>query len=89
VAASTGPILAAGGIVIFNAVIVHAEPPASQNRVVVATLIAAGGLALLEAGFPSTAVAIAWTALIATLIVRAEPNTPSPVESFQKWINTK
>jgi len=84
-AASTGPILAAGGIVIFNQVIVEGRPVHQQNRVVVATLLAAGGLYLWEQAMPRTAVAVAWLALLSTLIVRVDPATPSPIESFDRW----
>lgn len=87
--ASTGPILAAGGIVIFNAVIVNMKVPQSQTPVAVATLLAAAGLSLFERAMPRTAVALAWLALAGTLLVRVDPSTPSPIESFGAWYNGK
>jgi hypothetical protein len=84
-AGSTGPIMAAGGIVVFNNVIVMGQAPIENTRIVVGTLIAAGGLAMLERAAPQVATALAWLALVAVLLVRVTPNTPSPVESFQAW----
>ena len=85
--ASTGPMLAAGGVVIFNAVVVNEQTPISQMPVVVATLLAAAGLSLWERAMPRTATAVAWLALIGTLFVRVNPATPSPIESFGAWYN--
>jgi hypothetical protein len=89
VSASTGPILAAGGIVAFNAVVVVGREPVSQTPVAVATLLAAAGLSLWERAMPRTATAVAWLALAATLLVRVDPATPSPIESFATWYNRK
>lgn len=83
--ATTGPILAAGGIVIFNNVVALSQPIRQQNRVVVGTLLAGAGLYLWEQGMPRTAVAVAWLALLATLIVRVDPATPAPIETFDAW----
>lgn len=83
--ASTGPILAAGGIVIFNNVVALGQPVNQQNRVIVGGLLAAGGLYLWEQAMPRTAVAVAWLALLATLIVRVNPATPAPIETFDAW----
>lgn len=88
-AASTGPVLAAGGLVIFNAVIVHGKTPASQTRVMVASFIAAGGLALWERAMPRTAVAVSWLILLSTILVRTTPDVPAPIESFQQWYTQK
>lgn len=82
---STGPILAVGGITLFNDVIVHRKTWQQDTRVVVGTAIAAMGLALLERGSRELAVGIAWVALISSLFVRLDPNTPSPVESILSW----
>lgn len=84
-AGSTGPILAAGAVVVFNGVIIHAQPPTDHARTAVATLIAAGGLSLLERPFPQLAVALAWLVFVGTLMVRVDPRTPSPIESFAQW----
>ena len=83
-AASTGPILA-GAIVAGNAIIVQGREPLSQTRVIVGALIAAAGLALAERAFPRTAVALSWVSLLTVLLVRVDPVTPSPVESFDTW----
>lgn len=84
-ARSTGPIVAAAAVVIGNAVLVHDESWSDQTRVAVAGVIAAMGLSLIERPFPSTAEALAWTALIAVLFVRAKPNVPAPLESLRTW----
>lgn len=86
-AGSTGPILAAGSIVIFNAVVVNRVQPVTQTRVAVATLITAAGLALAEKAVPRAAVALSWLILASTLLVRVDPKTPSPIESLNTFIN--
>lgn len=83
--ASTGPMLAAGAIVVGNAVIVHNRDPRSQTRVVVATLIGAAGLSLLESGLPRVATALSWLILVGVLLVPVDPQTPAPLESFERW----
>lgn len=88
-AASTGPILAAGGITMFNAIVVHDRSILQERRAIVGALIAAGGLALWEKAMPRTAVALSWLVLLSVLLVRVDPTTPSPIESFQTWYNTK
>jgi hypothetical protein len=85
VSASTGPILAAGAIVAFNGVVINGENPMAHLRTGVATAIAAGGLFMFEQVSRDGAVALAWLVLVATLIVRVDPSTPSPVESFARW----
>lgn len=89
-AQSTGPILAAGGIVFANKVIVQGDPPWTQAtaQVGVATLVAAAGLSLLGKAMPATASAIAWLTLATVLLVRVEPKTPSPLESFASWLES-
>ena len=68
-----------------NAIVVQNKDPRSQTRILVATLIAAAGLAVAEAGFPRVAVAFAWLTLAGVLLVRVDPATPAPVESFEQW----
>lgn len=85
-AASTGPIVVAGAIVVGNAVVVHERPPIELTSVAVGTLIAAGGLALWEQAMPRTATAIAWLALLSVLLVRVRPDVPAPVESLQQFL---
>lgn len=88
-ARSTGPILATGGITLFNNVVVHNQSAQDNAHVVVGTLIAAGGLALLEHLSEPLAVGIAWIAFVSVLFVRINPNVPSPAESFVAWYNQK
>jgi hypothetical protein len=82
-------MLAAGALVIGNAVIVNDRPVQDQTRVVVATLIGAAGLALLENAFPSLAVGLSWLILLGVLLVPVDPNTPAPLEAFDKWYRGK
>lgn len=85
---STGPILAAGAVSLFNAVIVAGKPFDEQTwRIPVGTAIAAGGLALLEHVSEPLAVGIAWIALVTVLFTRTVPGVPSPAESFNTWYN--
>lgn len=83
---STGPILAAGAIVAFNAIVVQGENPVDQTRTLIGTLVAAAGLSLLERPLPGVAVGLAWLALVGVLFVRVDPTTPSPVEAFSIWL---
>ncbi len=85
--ASTGPILAAGGITLFNQTIVNGQ--GIDMRVPVGTAIAAGGLFLLEKISTELAVGMAWLVLVGVLLVRMKPNEPSPVENFNNWYNAK
>lgn len=88
-ARSTGPILAAGSLTLFNDVIVHQRSISQDSRVIVATAVAAGGLALLEHVSEQLAVGISWLALVTVLLVRVDPKTPAPLESFATWWNGK
>lgn len=82
-ARSTGPILALGGITIFNSTVVHDQP--IDWQIPVATGIAAGMLALLERVSAGLATGIAYTALLTVLLTRLDPAVPSPVESLLDW----
>lgn len=84
-AASTGPIIAAGMVTAFNAIIIHDRPAGGQFPTAVGTAIAAAGLALLEHAMPTTARALAWTVLITVLFVRLDPRVPAPLESAADW----
>lgn len=88
-ARSTGPIVAAGALTLFNNVIVHQRSISQDSRVIVATAVAAGGLALLEHVSAQLAVGISWLALVTVLLVRVDPKTPAPLESFATWWNGK
>lgn len=84
-ASSTGPILAAAGLVAGNAIIVNNRDPRSQTPVLIGALIVAAGLAVAERAFPAAAVAFAWVTLGTVILVRTDPATPSPAESFARW----
>lgn len=86
---SLGPALAITGVTLFNDVIVHGADAQKEMRVVVAGVVVAGALALLENAAPDVAVGIAWMGLIGVLLVRTDPKVPSPLESFASWYNAK
>jgi hypothetical protein len=86
--ASTGPILAAGAVVIGNAVIVQNHPWSDQADVAVGTAVVAVALAIAEHAIPNAAVMFSWLILASVLLVRVKPNVPSPLESFADWWNT-
>lgn len=79
-AASTGPLLAVGGITMANATLLHGKP--IDLRVPVATALAAGIFALGERVFPLAVPALAWLALGTVCLTRVDPNVPSPAESL-------
>jgi hypothetical protein len=78
-ARSTGPVLAVGAITLVNASVVNGQPV--NWRIPIATGLAAGALALIEQGWESGAVGLAWLALVTVLFVRLQPQVPSPIES--------
>lgn len=80
-AKSTGPILAAGGITFVNGWIFNKQGP--DFKVILATAIAAGGLALLENASAPLAEGIAWIALITVLFTRVG-GKESPAENAVK-----
>lgn len=82
---STGPILAAGALTLFTDVVISRKPIMQDTRVIVGTAVAALGLGLVERVNVGLAVGLAWTALITTLFVRVDKNTPAPIEAFQTW----
>jgi hypothetical protein len=83
VAKTTGPILLMGAVVIGNQVVLNNRD--LDVRIPLATGLAAGAFALLERVSQQLAVGIAWTALVAVLLGRVDPNVPSPVESLNTW----
>lgn len=68
-AASTGPIVAAGAITYANAVLGNGKSWDSQLVIPVGTAIAAAMLALFERASAPLAVGIAWIALVTSLLV--------------------
>jgi hypothetical protein len=89
VSASTGPILAAGAITLFNDLVINRKSWQQDSRVIVGTAVAAGGLYLVEQISPELARGIAWIALVTVLFVRTDPKVPSPAEAFNTWYNAK
>lgn len=84
--ATTGPILATGGLAIANRVVFNSEP--MDWQIPVATGLAAMGFSLLERVSPKIAKTLAWTAFLTILLSRTDPAVPSPVESATKWFNS-
>lgn len=85
VSATTGPVLALGGITVVNQTVFHGQP--MDWRVPIATGLAAVGFSLAERAWPQGAEILAWTALVTVLITRTNPGVPSPVESAVSWWN--
>lgn len=82
-AATTGPILALGGITFGNKLL-HGDV---DWRVPVATGFAAmifGGFERLHAPL---AVGIAWIALASVILTRVDPKVPSPAETLLRYWN--
>lgn len=85
-AQTTGPILAVGGITVFNQTVLNNKP--IDWRVPIATGFLAGGFALFEKGNAQVAKGVAWIALLTVLLARVDPKTPSPAESLLKYWNS-
>ena len=81
-ARSTAPILLVGGIEFANDWL---NGQGLQFKVLVATGIAAGGLALIEQipGLEPIATGIAWIAFVTLMFTRLN-GKPSPVDTLQK-----
>ncbi|MFJ6530888.1 hypothetical protein ACIQMZ_37280 [Streptomyces longwoodensis] len=86
-AASTGPVLAIGGITLANRVVFNDRP--MDWRVPVATAIAAVLFAGAERAVGRPAVAVAYLALITSVLARVDPSVPSPAESALRWFNER
>jgi hypothetical protein len=82
-AASTGPVLALGGITIFNESVIHSQP--FNWRLPIATGLLAGVCALLDTAVAGLGTGLAWVALATVLLTRVNPAVPSPTESFATW----
>jgi hypothetical protein len=83
-AQSTAPILLTGGITFLNQWLGNGHAPTSEIKVLLATGIAAAGLALVETipGFQGVAVGIAWIAFATMLL--APLNGNSPIQNLAK-----
>lgn len=81
-ARSTAPILLTGGMQFANEWLAAGK---FDVKVLLATGIAAGGLALIEQipGLAPVAVGIAWIAFV-TLMFTRRNGSPSPVDTIQK-----
>ena len=86
-AQSTGPILAIGGITVFNEVVLHTQP--FNWKVPIATGIAALAFAGLEKVSSELAVGLAYVGLVAILFTRVNPAVPAPAESLADVISGK
>ncbi|WP_371591267.1 hypothetical protein [Streptomyces sp. NBC_00470] len=80
---TTGPVIALGAVTVANNTIFNGKP--MDWRIPIATGLLAIGANLGEKAFPQGAQILAWTALLATLVTRLDPGTPSPVESAITW----
>lgn len=80
---TTGPVIALGAVTVVNQTVFNDE--AMDWRIPVATGLLAVGFFLAEKASPQGAQVMAWTALMATLFTRLDPDIPSPVESALKW----
>jgi hypothetical protein len=87
IAASTGPILAVGGITLANRVVFNGQP--MDWKVPIGTTIAALLFAGAERAVGRTAVNLAYLALITVVLVRVDPKVPSPAESALRWFNER
>lgn len=85
--ASTGPILAVGGLTLANRVVFNDKP--MDWKVPIATAIAAVLFSGAERALGDTAVKLAYLALITTVFVRIDPSVPSPAESALAWFNER
>lgn len=82
-AESTGPILAIGAVTMINQTILNGRPV--DWRVPIATGAAAAAFALLERGWPGGVVPLAWLALVVSIFVRVDPDTPPPIEALDRF----
>lgn len=81
---TTGPVLVIGGITLANELLFNNQP--MDWRIPIATAVAAGLFALLETGWEDGAVALAYLALVATLLVRLPGQKRTPLENLNLWL---
>ena len=82
---SVGPILAVGGVTLFNQSVLNGKE--IDWRIPVATGFAAMAFSLLEKVNETLTVGVAWIALLTVLLARIDPKTPAPVETLLKYWN--
>jgi hypothetical protein len=85
-AASTGPLLATGGVTIFRQVIIQKKPITTSIRVVVAVGFLAVGLAGLEKINTKLAVGLAYVALVTSLV--APIGGKAALTDIAEYLNT-
>lgn len=89
---STGIVLATGMITLGNTfVLADKQPDDPWNdaaRIIVATAVTAGILAVIERPAPELAVALGWATFLAVTIIRVNPTVPSPSERLFTWWET-
>lgn len=83
--ATTGPVVAMGGLALINQTIFNGQP--IDWRIPLATGLAAGGFALAERVWPEGAAILAWTGLLTVIIARMDPKQPSVAENALSWWN--
>lgn len=86
---STGIVLATGAVQLGNIFVFNEYPTANPinegAKVVVATGIIAGSLALLERPAPDLAVALGWAIFVGAMFYPVNPNVPTPMERMFQW----
>jgi hypothetical protein len=83
---TTGPIVLAGGLTVISD---YMQDQGWQWRTVLATGLAAGVLALIEQANKGLAVALAWLALITSLLTPRKNGSQPPVQTFlREWNKT-
>jgi hypothetical protein len=88
-AASTGPVLLAGGVTIATNQVINAEPWSQALPVIVMTGVASLLLAGAEHLSRELAIGIAWIALVTRIFVVKDKHGRSPADEFLAWYNAK
>jgi hypothetical protein len=83
-ATSTAVVLAMGGIVLANEVLVNNKP--LNFKVPLAIGLAALGLGVLEKAEPELAIGLAWMAFITAMVAPIGASKVSPVESILHYM---
>jgi hypothetical protein len=86
-AASTGPILAVGGITVANRTVFNDQP--MDWKVPIGTALAALVFSGAERAVGRSAVYLAYLALVTVVFARVDPTVPSPAESALRWFNER
>lgn len=82
-AATTGPIIAAGAITVINRWLFNNK--GFDARILIATGLLGGGLALMERADAPIAKTISWAVLISVLFIPMETDVDPPIVSAAKW----